>query len=1068
MDEPISILKEKPPFKSMDFDFLRREAIDYVQKLSGKIWTDYNEHDPGVTILEQLCYAITDLGFRTNFPVEELIQIGSHANQDSIDQLFPPADQIFPTNPINITDYRKLIIDQIDEVKNAWVEAQNTQSLGIQGLYEIWLQLDDSIEKTGFQDSEEQEREEQRIIRKVASLLNKYRNLGEVFEVDTIKCLNQERIEIRAVVDISPDALGESVLANMLYQLKEHINPTIRFYSLNELLEEGRAIEDILEGPRPRLGFIKTEELAPFPTQIFIPKLSEIMAGINGVSRVRGIEVSKSGEDIEGDVIEISKRRVPILDIKLDTDQYDFDTFPIQFYAGGIPYEFDIYTVSQILDNLSAVNRSRYKKQTTLKKSKPAVTRQEDQIKNYISLQHYFPQNYGIGEMGLPLSAPRARIGYARQLKAYLLIFEQLLADYLAQLANFRHLFSLDENIDRSYFTQHPKDWKLTQPREILEDILIGKDNDEFEAKFEAINKDFDPYTKRRNKVLDHLLARMGEQIATDALVSKFKSSSEDEDILEKRSIDAKIHLLKEYVTLSRERATGINFHIPEKLKEGNDDEKWKLLDISALHKKIYLLANIADPKLRMLSPDNFETSALDRRELSDLKYKSETCVFEEDHQGKKITTEIDYALAKREEYDYLESEVSFIFPFKNQKEFNEFITRGSAEENFRIVAAHDNPSNDEEGNHLILYYIKGQAPLIKGEEEESIDELPPETEELQSRGIGGYDDTSEEDEKLIREVKAVAVANASGKKEARQALNKLLAYVKKVNNFGEGFHMVDHIMLRPVSAIKYQLKITDPDQEVYLESYQITDEETQKVIRLDLPIFGKNKENYLVERLSGEQEFRVIVKDNNGNRVLKSTVSFLNEKDAHTEKEKIYDYLRKFDFVVKPSGRTESESSLTEQEQIKQEKSQPKEKKGKRLSLREKTSISKVSEKFRDLSEAYSMKMSILLPSWPLRFQNKDFTNFLKQLIRQHSPAHIACDFYLFDMKEMASFEETYKKWIAAQIDYHHAILDNLEENKDFSAEEVDKLADQRDKYSLALMEKIPGLTKMLEEIKD
>ena len=41
---------------------LREMGIEEIQKLSGKIWTDFNLHDPGVTILEQLCYALTDLG----------------------------------------------------------------------------------------------------------------------------------------------------------------------------------------------------------------------------------------------------------------------------------------------------------------------------------------------------------------------------------------------------------------------------------------------------------------------------------------------------------------------------------------------------------------------------------------------------------------------------------------------------------------------------------------------------------------------------------------------------------------------------------------------------------------------------------------------------------------------------------------------------------------------------------------------------------------------------------------------------------------------------------------------
>jgi hypothetical protein len=49
---------------SQDFYELRRRGIGFVQKAGSDQWTDYNVHDPGITILEALSYAITDLGYR--------------------------------------------------------------------------------------------------------------------------------------------------------------------------------------------------------------------------------------------------------------------------------------------------------------------------------------------------------------------------------------------------------------------------------------------------------------------------------------------------------------------------------------------------------------------------------------------------------------------------------------------------------------------------------------------------------------------------------------------------------------------------------------------------------------------------------------------------------------------------------------------------------------------------------------------------------------------------------------------------------------------------------------------
>lgn len=35
-----------------------------IENTSHDEWTDYNVHDPGITMLEMVCYAITDLGIR--------------------------------------------------------------------------------------------------------------------------------------------------------------------------------------------------------------------------------------------------------------------------------------------------------------------------------------------------------------------------------------------------------------------------------------------------------------------------------------------------------------------------------------------------------------------------------------------------------------------------------------------------------------------------------------------------------------------------------------------------------------------------------------------------------------------------------------------------------------------------------------------------------------------------------------------------------------------------------------------------------------------------------------------
>ena len=83
-----------------------------VQKYSGSKWTDYNYHDPGVTILEQLCYALTDLGYRANFRIEDLLQINSDHSSVLNGNLLIPLSESLPTNPNTITDFR-FVLDRV-------------------------------------------------------------------------------------------------------------------------------------------------------------------------------------------------------------------------------------------------------------------------------------------------------------------------------------------------------------------------------------------------------------------------------------------------------------------------------------------------------------------------------------------------------------------------------------------------------------------------------------------------------------------------------------------------------------------------------------------------------------------------------------------------------------------------------------------------------------------------------------------------------------------------------------------------------------------------------------------
>ena len=118
MEDKMTIPRNRTLPPSMDYDFLRKEGLRHIEELSSDLWTDYNVHDPGITILEALCFAITELGYRNSFDMKDLL---TEPNGNLVQgQTFFTAKQILTVNPLTKNDYRKLLAD-VEGIQNAWL-----------------------------------------------------------------------------------------------------------------------------------------------------------------------------------------------------------------------------------------------------------------------------------------------------------------------------------------------------------------------------------------------------------------------------------------------------------------------------------------------------------------------------------------------------------------------------------------------------------------------------------------------------------------------------------------------------------------------------------------------------------------------------------------------------------------------------------------------------------------------------------------------------------------------------------------------------------------------------------
>lgn len=143
MITPQGISKKLPGNPSLNFKQLREEGIRLVQDLSGKLWTNYNLTDPGVTTLEVLCYALTELGYRADL-LKEAFERDEAVAPDFIDRYFFRYDELIPSLPLTRQDFEHFIEENHPKVLSAWVEEYpvlHPRCL-IRGGYEVVLLLE--------------------------------------------------------------------------------------------------------------------------------------------------------------------------------------------------------------------------------------------------------------------------------------------------------------------------------------------------------------------------------------------------------------------------------------------------------------------------------------------------------------------------------------------------------------------------------------------------------------------------------------------------------------------------------------------------------------------------------------------------------------------------------------------------------------------------------------------------------------------------------------------------------------------------------------------------------------
>ncbi|WP_109851196.1 hypothetical protein [Aquimarina sp. AU58] len=593
LNEHISIPKKVATQDDLDFFYLKEKGIEYIEQLGGKLWTDFNSHDPGITMLEMLCYAITDLGMRIELPIENVL--ASNDITKNVKTQFFKASEVLPTSPVTALDYRKLFID-IEGVKNCWlakhkkkvyanckddllsynpedfslIPSGQKKEFVLKGLYDLYVDFEE-LDQSGID----------QVTEKIRERYHAYRNLCE--DLVTIEKIQEFPVKICADIEVSTDADEEKVHALMLRAIDAYFSTTVNFYSLTQMLDNGYSTLEIFDGPVLQNGFIDTNELieADLRSEVRLSDIMKIIIGIPGVANIKDISLGYCGDqttDTNEWVICLEEYEKPIV-CDESVFNYNKGLLPLNINKKQV----DIYLEELEKEEQEAIAEAGADKELEIPKGKYLKT------DSYTTVQNDFPDTYGISEVGLPARSTTARKSQAKQLKGYLLFFDQILASYFKHLGQVKELLSVSGNLTQTFFTQAIQD--VQNLDELVSNYPL--DNDEYLTN--VLYEDLDNNIERRNEILDHLLARFAERFTEYSFIMKSIYANTTDEVVLRNKED----FLKDYKVVSKDRGNAFNYY------NQPTENLWNTSNVSGVQKRIARLLGIKDYNRRHLT-DSF------------------------------------------------------------------------------------------------------------------------------------------------------------------------------------------------------------------------------------------------------------------------------------------------------------------------------------------------------------------------------------------------------------------------------------------------------------------------------
>ena len=966
--DALTIQPSLPLPLSEDYNFLRLKGIEAIEKLTGTIWTNYNDSDPGITLLEALCYALTDLAYRVSMPLEDLLA-PADPRVNYWENNFYTARQILPSSPLTYTDLRKTLID-IDGVLNAWVERSyesevlcyidstnsvlsytpdNNQYLALKGLHKVYVEFEDAVLR---------ERAETKVLNEVRAKLSHHRTLCE--DIVEVAPVQYELFTLNAVFHLHEGSDLIALQAKVFLVVKNFFSPPVSFYSLDEMLGKGYTHDEIFEGPVLRHGFIDTAELER-SSEFKLTHLSDL------VNLLLDLD----------EIISITNFIIPEAQGLFKLDDFPNNDFAAWLYAMGLDRKIpklDVLKCDLLYLRSGDRFRSSTEQRADMKLSLDMLNFLEGnqahaRLKGYhpdLAVPHgtfmntaeYFPvqrtlphcynQHYSL--IATQVKDIRAQFELLKalgpdkilplQLKSYLMVFEQILANNFSQLSHLKELFSFDPGIRQTYFSQKPNEiFDLNYLFTISADHFFTHD-------LPAILEKPLLALDRRERFLDHLSAEYSEDLGR---YSQLMHQHEGDQAAGSRLIVDKALMLQDYIAISNYRSRGLDYT--------DADKGYNSDNVSGFEKRLSRLLGIRDYKIRNLAIDYIKIHTITHE--NGVQRFSVKVIDPDDK---------DRVLLNSEEYEFQE-EAEGILNYILKNGWNKTLYLDSFSQN--RVAYNLQMATDEGDRETVAF-----------------------------KYVNVRERNQQEAEAMLK-----------------TDFDRLLTLLTRISA-NEGIHLVEHILLRPKIGPRHSAKKSTLDADLI----NFLPLRTVGALIDPAPMTIRAAYNFKINSTQQNLKttWKISFKDEYGNEILVFDEAFTYYKHVLRRVTLVRQFgsdAPSYHKVLQKDGAFTLElwsvnhvlargtGTYTETE----------------LNTLITTLVHYFALEAPGLStqpdesddDPYSYQLSLVIPDWPKRFQEAGFRHLLEQTIYLETPAHITVHVLWAGHGLMHDFEEAYRLWL-------------------------------------------------------